>query len=990
MHLLTRRRTTPRIDTAFSSLGLNLSLLLIVDERIFSQLTTRYPMKRIQFKTLASALITLVTVESFSATTDLRPLYLRTEYKINPVTDATHPRLSWELTAASRGQIQTAYQILVASSAALLASDKADLWNSARVNGNTTNQIDYAGKSLSSRTICHWKVRSWDKNGRPGPWSLPATWETGLLTKADWKAQWIGNDLTALGKGKVYHLPPTPFFRKEVQLKPAIKRARLYVTALGLYEFEVNGKRIGTDYLTPGWTDYNKRVYYQTYDVTADLKAGKNALGATVAEGWYAGYLGYALLVQNPVVKNFYGDVPLLKAQIEVEYADGGKETIVTDQSWKTNHGPILEADLLNGETYNANLEFTDWSKPGYDDSTWKGSRIYPDKAGRKLEAYPGNPVQVFQEMKAKSVTPRSGGEYIFDLGQNFAGLVRLNVKGNKGDTLTLRYGEVLFPNGDIMTENLRSARATDTYILRGDKKGETWTPRFTYHGFQYVAVTGFRTAPAVEAITGLVLSSATPEAGSFETDNPLINKLYQNIVWTQRSNYVDVPTDCPQRDERLGWTGDAQAYIQSATFNTDISAFFTKWLVDLNDAQRADHSYPIYAPAPNVRKTDTYSPGWSEAGIICPYTIYKTYGDTRVIREFWPNMVAYLKFLEDKSRGEYVYTEGSFADISPKGGFGDWLSVGKKTPPDMLATMYYGYVASLMADMAGAIDKPAEAARYEAVFTKIKQAFGEHYTDKSGKFKTNSAAYGDGEGYVDGQMGFDGHTQTAYANAIYMNMLSPEQKRKAGHWLVDLIRANDNKLSTGFLGVKPLLPSLSATGHSREAYNLLLSTEYPSWGFEVVNGANTIWERWNSYIKGKGFENNAGMNSFNHYAFGAVNEWLFGNAAGLKVGKAGYRTFTIKPELTSPGLNYVKAAYQSINGRIETSWKKEGNTVHLQITVPVNTVATVFIPTTQPATVLADGKVIKTNSAIRINGSEAGYLRVEIGSGVYRFTSQI
>ncbi|UFH52216.1 alpha-L-rhamnosidase [Spirosoma sp. KNUC1025] len=843
---------------------------------------------------------------------------------------------------------------------------------------------------MSSRTACYWKVRSWDKTGQPGSWSSTASWEMGLLHKTDWTAAWIGNDVTNLGKGKLYHLPPAPFFRKETQLKAPVKRARLYVTSLGLYAFQINGQRIGNDYFTPGWTDYNKRVYYQTYDVTRHLTVGKNALGAIVAEGWYAGYLGYALLVQNPVVKNFYGDVPLLKAQLEIEYVNGEKETIATDQSWRTNHGPILEADLLNGETYNANLEFTNWSKAGYTDSAWKNSRVYPDKPERKLEAYPGNPIQIFQELKAQKVTPRPGGKYLFDLGQNFAGVVRLSVKGHKGDTIRLKFGEVLFPNGDIMTENLRKARATDTYILKGDPKGETWTPQFTYHGFQYVEATGFKTAPTTQAITGIVLSSATPEAGTFETDNPMVNKLYQNIVWTQRSNYVDVPTDCPQRDERLGWTGDAQAYIQSATFNSDIVAFFTKWLVDLNDAQRADHTYPIYAPAPNVRKTDTYSPGWSEAGIICPYTIYKTYGDTQVIREFWPNMVAYLKFLEDKSKGEYVYKEASFEDISPKGGFGDWLSVGKKTPPDMLATMYFGYTASMMAEMAKVIGKEAESTYYAQLFTKIKQAFLAHYADKSGKFKTNSAAYGDGEGYVDGNMGFDGHTQTAYANAIYMQMLAPEQRAKAGNWLAELIQANDNKLSTGFLGVKPLLPALSSTGHSEEAYRLLLSTEYPSWGFEVVNGANTIWERWNSYIKGKGFENNAGMNSFNHYAFGAVNEWLFGNAAGIRVGEAGYRTFSIKPEIASQGLTYVKASYKSINGLIRTSWKKEGKTVRLQVTVPVNTTATVFIPTRNPASVLENNKALKTNSAITVREVEGGYLPVEIGSGQYVFTSQL
>ena len=939
-------------------------------------------------KALNILCLLILSSKSF-AVTDLKPVNLRTEYKINPVIDSQNPRFSWELTSAFRSQIQTNYQILIASTPELLASGKADIWDSNKTQSNATNQIEYLGIPLKSRMVCFWKVKVWDKKGEVGTWSSVSKFEVGLLTKTEWKAKWIGNDLTALGKGKVYHLPPAPFFRKETYLKAGIKKARLYVTSLGLYEFNINGKKIGNDYFTPGWTDYNKRVYYQTYDITSNLKSGKNAFGAIVADGWYAGYLGYALLVRNPIVKNFYGNVPLLKAQIEVEYTNGQKEILATDESWKTNHGPIIEADILNGETHNANLEFVNWNIAGYEDSKWKNSTLYPDKDDRLIEVYAGNPVQVFQELKSKKVTAKGGGKYIFDLGQNFAGIVKLKVKGNKGDTIKLKFGEVLFPNGEVMTENLRKARATDTYILNGNPNGEEWTPKFTYHGFQFVEATGFRTAPNLDAITGIVLTSMTPEVGTFETDNQMINQLYKNIVWTQRSNYFDVPTDCPQRDERLGWTGDAQAYIQSATFNTDISAFFTKWIVDLNDAQRGDNAYPIYAPAPNVRKTDTYSPGWSEAGIICPYTIYKTYGDTRLISKFWPNMVAYLKFMESKSKGEYVYKEASFEEISPKGGFGDWLSVGKKTPPDMLATMYYGYVASMMSEMAKAIGKQDESAYYDTIFNKIKNAFVRHYSDENGKIKTNTAAYGDGKGYVDGQMGFEGHTQTAYSNAIYMKMLDPSHTEKAGKWLLDLIVANDNKLSTGFLGVKPLLPSLSSTGNTEQAYKLLLSTEYPSWGFEVVNGANTIWERWNSYIKGKGFENNAGMNSFNHYAFGSVNEWLFGNAAGIKVGEAGYRTFTIKPEIAKEGLNFVKANYHSINGNVVSSWKKIGSSIVLEVSIPPNTKANVFIPTRNAAKVLENKKPLKSNLDIVEKEFSKGLLHLEVGSGKYQFISE-
>ena len=421
----------------------------------------------------------------FSQVTDLLPLNLKTEYKDNPVTDELQPRLSWELRSAIRGQEQTAYQLIVASSPSLLNESSADLWNTGKFKSNETNQIVYRGKALTPRTICYWKVRAWDKNGVPSAWSDVAKWEIGLISKSNWSAGWIGNDLNHLGKGKVYNLPPAPFFRKEINLLGQIKKARLYVTALGLYEFYINGKKIGSDNFTPGWTDYNKRVYYQVYDVTQNIKPGKNAVGSIISEGWYAGYLGYALLVGNPVVKHFYGKVPLLKAEIEVEYTDGRKQIIGTDETWKTSHGPVVEADLLNGETYDARLEFKGWSQPGFVDKDWKKAELYPDKADREVTVYPGNPVRVYQQLNAVNVTAQKDGKYIFNLGQNFSGNVRLRVRGKAGDSIILRYGEMLFPDGRLMTENLRKARATDTYILKGDPQGETYIPKFTYHGFQ-------------------------------------------------------------------------------------------------------------------------------------------------------------------------------------------------------------------------------------------------------------------------------------------------------------------------------------------------------------------------------------------------------------------------------------------------------------------------------------------------------------------------
>ncbi len=929
----------------------------------------------------------VVVFTSCSKSADLLPVNLRTEYNVDPFIDIQEPRLSWELLSDVRGQVQSAYQILVASSPTLLTDKKADMWNTGKVLSNETNQIVYAGEPLSSRDICYWKIRSWDKNGEAGSWSKVASWEMGFLQNTDWQAEWIGNDLTAHGKGDVYHLPPAPFFRKETEIKSKVKKARLYVTSLGIFEFEINGERVGNDYFAPGWTDYDKRVYYQTYDVTNMVKRGTNAFGAIIADGWYAGYLGYALLVQNPVVRGFYGEFPKLKAQIEIEYSNGETEIIISDKSWKTNHGPIVEADFLNGETYNANLEFDNWSRSGFDDASWEYATVYNDKTDLIIECYPGNPVQVHSEIKPISVKPTDDGKYIFDMGQNFAGIVRLNnIKGNKGDTILIRFGEMLHPNGRLMTENLRRARATATYIMKGDTSGETWSPKFTFFGFQYVEISGLSSLPDIDAITGLVLTTMAPDAGFIETDNELVNQLYSNIVWTQRSNFLDIPTDCPQRDERLGWTGDAQVFVQSATYNTDIAAFFTKWTVDLNDAQRPDNTYPIYAPAPQVRRTDTYSPGWSEAGIIIPYTLYQTYGDTRILERFWPNMMAYLQFMEAKSDGNLIYKEGSFEDISPKGGFGDWLSIGKKTPPDMLASIYFAYCASLMSEMAKAIGNETDADYFENLTANIRMAFMEHYTDGEGRFITNASAYGDGSGYVDGRMSFSGHTQTAYANAIFKNILDADNKVIAGKHLAELLRVNNNMLTTGFLGVRPLLPALSETGRSDLAYELLLNEEYPGWLFEVVNGATTIWERWDSYIKEVGFKN-AGMNSFNHYAFGAVNEWMFGNMAGIKTDLPGYRRFTIKPEIADEGIGFVKATYHSINGEIVSAWDKTPTQdVNYQIVVPVNTTALISLSANSISALSENGKPLSDNNYLKVLGYRNGRVNMELGSGRFSF----
>ena len=928
---------------------------------------------------------------------DLQPGYLRTEYKENPFIDIRQPRLSWELNSSVKNQYQTAYQVLVASSPELLKKDNGDFWDSGKISSNATNQIVYQGKALPSGTKLWWKVRSWDRHGKPGKWSKVATWEMGLNAKDDWQASWIGYDRNHLGKGKDYHLPPASYLRKTKALKGAVKMARLYITSLGLYEFYINGARIGKDYFAPGWTDYHKRVYYQAYDVTSYLKSDKNTFAAVLSAGWYAGYLGYALLVGSPKVTMFYGDIPVLKAQVEVEYNDGSKEIIATDESWRTSEGPLRESDILQGETYDARQEIKDWNRDSFDDADWTQVQVFPDKAGRLLQLHPGNPVQVISELKPKQITEVPGNKYIVDFGQNFAGIVRLKIRGNAGDTITLKYGEMLHPDGNLMVENLRKARATDSYILKGDSHGESWAPLFTYHGFQYVEVSGLKERPAANFLTGVVLSSATPEVGAFKTDNAMLNQLYSNIVWTQRANYFDIPTDCPQRDERLGWTGDAQVYIRSASFNNDIAAFHTKWLTDLNDAQWATGAYPIYAPMPTnetgdaaIRATDTYSPGWSEAGIICPYELYKAYGDLRILEGSLPYMLKFMDFLEKKSGGAYLFKEASFDEINPKGGFGDWLSIGKKTPPDLLATLYYGYCAKLMAEMCEALGEGNLMLRFENDHQKIKTAFINHYSQKDGRFITNAAAYGNGAGYVDGNLSFDGHTQTAYANAIYQQLLAEQEQKMAGYWLKQLVETNDYKLTTGFLGFKPLLPALSESGNQDLAYKLLLSTEYPSLGFEVMNGATSIWERWDSYIKDEGFKHNASMNSFSHYSFGAVNEWMFQYMAGIKSDQAGYRTFSIKPEIAKEGVASVEASYRSINGWIKSSWKKKGKQLRQKVTVPVNTRATIYIPSKEIKRVRLNGRRLLNMPEYKVLAINEHGISLDLGAGNYVFRADL
>jgi len=896
----------------------------------------------------------------------LQPLKInepRVEYHENPKgITILQPRFSWVLIGDGRNRSQSAYSILVSSSNGKLSENLGDVWDSGKVASNATNQIEFDGTQLVSKANYFWKVKVWDENGQESAWSAPANFSMGLLNFSDWKGLFISHDVgyDKTDKYDSLYLPPARYLRKSFTPNKKVKRATAYTTALGLYELRLNGSKVGDAYFLPGWTDYDKRLYYQTFDITDQLQQGENVIGAVIADGWYAGYIGYGLFVRLDKVREYYGVNPSFMGQIQIEYEDGTFETIASDTSWKSNQGAILEADILMGETYDARLEHSGWDTVGYDDSTWKAPKVYTYPNG-KLEAHPGTLVKNTERLKPIEMTEPSPGTYVFNLGKNVAGITELKVEGPKGTKIRLRFGEILKSDGNIQTENLRMARATDTYILKGDGV-EIWQPKFTYHGFQYVEVIGYPGKPNLDAITGLVLSSIKMDASTFSTSNTMNNTLFENIKTTQSANFFEVPTDCPQRDERLGWLGDAQTYMRSATYNSDVAAFMTKFLVDLDDSQRWYGAYPNFAPFPYSRPNQ-YAPAWMDAGIIIPYNMYKVYNDTRILEYMYEGMVKFMRFQEDASTDF----------IRPGGGnnWGDWLSVNEETSHGYIGASFYGYDAKLMAEMAEALGKSEDATKYRRLFENIKKAFAKKYILENGYASED--------------------TQTTYALALYFDLFPDDLAKKGAARLAEKIEKNGFKFATGFLGTKHVMLALSKYGYNDLAFKLYQQKEYPSWGYSVENGSTSIWERWNSYTKddAENSDLNANMNSFSHYAFGSVAEWMFLHAAGIDTEDSGYRNIIIKPAI-SKEMNFIKGSYKSINGTISTAWNWKGNKLIMNIEIPANTSAKVYIPTTNVSGIKENNKSLSKLSEIKVLESTDTETILEIGSGQYSFSTKM
>jgi alpha-L-rhamnosidase len=898
------------------------------------------------------------------AASSIGPTALRVEYLTDPL--AVHirePRVSWQLSSkGSRGARQTAYQVIVSTTRAQLNARRGDLWDSGQVSSDLTTHVAYAGTPLRSRQHVFWAVRVWDEKGRASTWSEPAEWTMGLLDAGDWTAQWIGDPGPSAGDVSATML------RRAFSLGAAPRRALLYSSAFGLYEIHINGTRVGDHQLAPEWTDYTTRVQYQAYDVTSLLKPGDNAIGAYLADGWYAGRLGLAERLVNKR-RSIYGDHPRLLVQLEIQ---GASETtrIVTDSAWRTSRGgPIRSADLLDGEEYDARREMSGWSGSEFDDRTWTPADVAANTRVH-LVPQPNEPIRVTGDVAPVALREPKPGVYVFDLGQNIAGWVRVHVRGPAGTTVTIRHAEMLNDDGTIYTANLRSAKATDRYTLKG-VGDEVYEPRFTYHGFRYVELTGLGAKPAVGDLTGRVVHSDVPKASSFESSDDLLNALFRNIVWTQRDNLHSVPTDCPQRDERLGWMGDILIFAQTGIFNFDMAAFLTKWLQDVRDAQAENGRFADFSPHPfGKNESFTGAPGWGDAGVVVPWLAYVNYGDTRLLADHYEAATRWIEFIR-RENPALLWKQARGND------YGDWLNGdtlvhegwprrGAQIPKEVFATAVFAYSTDLLARIAHVLGRDDDARKYAALFEDIKKAFNAAYVSADGTVK--------------------GNTQSSYALPLYFNLLPDAARPQAVRRMIEGLDRYNGHMSTGFHSTYRMMLELTRAGRNDLAYDLAVDRTFPSWGYTIDNGATTIWERWDGYVRGRGFQD-ASMNSFNHYAIGAVGEWMFRVIVGINPDETqpGFRHVVIRPRPV-PELDWARGTYASIRGPISVEWRQAGPSLDVEVTIPPNVRATVHIPTPDITRVTEHGKPVRHSEGLSLVGMADGAAVFEAGSGNYEF----
>ena len=822
------------------------------------------------------------------------------------------PRLSWIVEAAASGWRQAAYEIEA------LAPDGQLRGRTGRVESDQSVLVPWPFPPLASRERVSVRVRAWGSDGEASAWSALSPLETGLLSPGDWTARFV----TPAWEEDTSTSQPCPLLRREFDVRSGVTTARLYVTALGVYEAHINGETVGDHVLDPGWTSYEHRLRYYTFDVTGLLREGHNAIGAILGDGWYRGRLGF-----GGGRRNIYGDRLALLAQLEVSYGDGTSEQIVTDEGWRAATGPILASSIYDGEAYDARLERAGWSEPGYDDAGWSSVVVVARDLGT-LVAPDGPPVRRTQMVAPVHITTSPSGRTLVDFGQNLVGRLRITVHGEAGTTVALRHAEVL-ENGELGVRPLRTAQAIDRYTLKGAEP-ETWEPRFTFYGFRYAQVDGWPGDLAAEHISAVVCHSDLERSGWFESSDPLLNRLHENVVWSMRGNFFDIPTDCPQRDERLGWTGDIAAFAPTATFLFECAGFLSSWLADLAaEQQDARGIVPVTVPDVIDRSILPQGAGgpvaaWGDAAVIVPWVLYQRFGDSGILAAQYESMRAWVDFVKQVAGEKRVWDQGFQ--------LGDWLD--PAAPPDapsrgrtdryLVATAYFARSAELVGQAAGVLGRSEDAARYLQLAAEVREAFARAYVTPDGPMTS--------------------HAETAYSLAIEFALLTTEEQRQqAGRRLAELVRENGYHIATGFVGTPIICDALCRVGHVDAAFRLLLQRECPSWLYPVTMGATTIWERWDS-MRPDGTINPGEMTSFNHYALGAVADWLHRWVGGLAPAAPGYRVLELRPQ-PGGGLSHARARHRTPYGMAECSWRIVDGHIEVEAVVPANTTASVILP---------------------------------------------
>ena len=918
---------------------------------------------------LSSLLIaqTSILFGGSSTTSGITIINQRTELKTSPLgIDISDPRLSWELRSEARGTFQTAYEIILSDNQKDAENGSGTVWQTGKVMLNSTFGIVFAGRPLMSFTRYFWKVRIWNENGLPSEWSAVQWFETAMMNESDWEARWI-SDPTPLPASDedFYKEHPAPLIRKEIKLQKEVSSARLYISGLGYYEARLNGEKIGDAMLDPGWTQYGKQVLYSTYDISGQLQKGKNALGIILGNGWY-----------NPLPLNIFGfnlrntltiGKPCVKAQLRIVFSDGSIKTFTTDSTWKTSDGPILKNNVYLGEMYDARKEQENWDTPGFSDSQWKNCIIIPDPPG-KLSAQRQPSIRVTRVLKAKKIYQLKTGSFIIDFGQNFAGTVKLNVEGRAGTVITIRCGEDVHADGslnyftnlvaqlkDIWNANPgkgapRPPVSTITYILKGSGE-EVYSPRFTFHSFRYVELTGFPGRPDSNTVTGLRMNADLQQNGSFECSNEMFNKVQEMVQWTFLSNVFSIQSDCPGR-EKFGYGGDIVTTGEAFCYNYDMSNFYRKVIQDFANDARPKGGMTEIAPSTGITiegmGDGTGPPGWQLAFPFGLKVLYDYYGDVQSVEKYYDVLKKQIQFMHSVTPSNIVER-----DIS------DHESLDPK-PISLSATAFYYHHVKLLAEFAHLLKRNPDAENYDTLAVLIKNAFIKKFLKP-------------GTGV------FDSGTQAAQLIPLYYDLVPDSEKNAAmNHLLLEIYSKHQGHLSTGIFGTKFLFDVFCRENRNDVSYSVANQRDFPGYANMLTHGATTLYEGWKYPDT---------VNSQNHPMFGSISEWFYKSLLGINATAPGFTRFEIKPQ-PAGDLTWAKGYYEAVVGRISSDWKIEGTHFSLHVIVPANTNATLYIPSLPNKEVLESGKPAYHAAGLKFKEYKDNYAVFEAQSGDYMFES--